>query len=228
MFNSKETTSEKAVQWVEDHAKIIRGHIRKYLPFAPYDQDDYLQNAYEAALVAVQIAKDRQIPFVACFWIVFRRRIAEVTPHPESRHHGGSQSPPMTICNSAGGGYWEFADKSDWFPPPQIDIDRLYLAVQDYLTEVERKVLSRALGIHGGREAIKEIARNLGCSPANVRQSLNRVYDRLARLVASRELDIRREDIEPRRLAVISGCSKAIPKHSTKLKFEEIHDYQIA
>jgi DNA-directed RNA polymerase specialized sigma24 family protein len=227
MINSKEPTSEEAVRWVQEHAKVIQGHVRKYLPFAPYDQDDYLQDAYEAALTAVQIAKDRQIPFAACFWIVFRRRITAVTPHPESRHRGGSKSPPMTICDFDSDKNWDFADKENG-ANSRIDIDRLYLTVRDYLTEVERKVLSRALGIHGGRQAIKEIARNLGCSPANVRQSLNRAYDRLARLVAARELDIRREDIEPRRLAVISGCSKAIPKHSTKLKFEEIYDYQIA
>lgn len=227
MINSKEPTSEEAVRWVQEHAKVIQGHVRKYLPFAPYDQDDYLQDAYEAALTAVQIAKDRKIPFAACFWIVFRRRITEVTPHPRSKHHGGSQTPPTTICDSDADNFWDLVDKREDFTP-QVDIDRLYLTIRDYLTEVERKVLSRALGIYGGRQAIKEIARNLGCSPANVRQSLNRVYDRLARLIASRELHIRKEDIEPRRLAVISGCSKAIPKHSTKLKFEEIHDYQIA
>lgn len=226
MFNNKETTSEEAVRWVDEHAKVIRGHIRKYLPFAPYDQEDYLQDAYEAALAAVQIAKERQVSFIACFWIVFRRRITEVTPNPESRHHGGSQSPPLTTCDSNKDSFWGFADKGG--DTHSIDIDRLYLSIQGHLTEVERKVLSLALGIHGGRQGIKEIARNLGCSPANVRQSLKRVYNRLARLAANRQLDIRPGDIETRRLAVITGLSKPTPKHSIKSKDKRIYGHQIA
>jgi len=64
MLNSKYPTNEEAIGWVNENAKTILGHIRKYLPFAPYDQEDYLQDAYEAALAAVQVARDRQVPFV--------------------------------------------------------------------------------------------------------------------------------------------------------------------
>ena len=227
MLNSKYPTNEEAIGWVNENTKPILGHIRKYLPFAPYDQEDYLQDAYEAALAAVQVARDRQVPFVACFWIVFRRRITEVTPHPESKHHGGSQSPPTTICDSDADNYWDFVDRQDR-SGLQIDIDRLYLLVRDHLTEAEKRVLSRALGIYGGRQAIKEIARSLGCSPANVRQLLNRAYLRLSRLVANRQLEIRQGDIEVRRLAVIAGLPKSMLKPSSKSEDGELHECQIA
>lgn len=227
MMKNKEPTSEEAVRWVTQNAKTILGHIRKYLPFGPYDQEDYLQDAYAAALAAVQIARDRHIPFVPCFWIIFRRRITEVTPHPESKHHGGSKSPPATICHSEDDRPWDFVDRQDK-SRSQIDIDRLYLLIQHHLTEAEKKVLSRALGIHGGRQAIREIARNLECSPANVRQSLNRVYRRLARLVANRQLTIQKADIEIRRLAVIDGLSRPTHQHLSKSRGNKIHEYRIA
>lgn len=226
-MNRRYLTSEEAVGWVNENAKTILGHIRKYLPFAPYDQEDYLQDAYEAALAAVQIARDRQVPFVACFWVVFRRRITEVTPHPESKHHGGSQSPPTTICDSDADSYWDFVDRQDG-SSLQLDIDRLYLLVRDHLTEAEKRVLSRALGIYGGRQGIKEIARSLGCSPANVRQLLNRAYHRLSCLVANRQLEIRQGDIDVRRLAVIAGLPKSMHKPASKSKDGDLHECQIA
>lgn len=204
MFEGKETTREEAIRWVDENANVIRRHVRKYLPFAPYDQDDYLQDAYEAALAAVQEAKKRKIPFIPCFWILFRRKVTEVTPHPESKHRGGSSSPPMSACYSER--YWQFGEEDDGDDlSAHIDFDRLYLAIREHLTEAERKILSRAIGVYGGQEGIKEIARNLGCSPANVRQALNRIYNRLSRLVANNALEIRRSDVETRRLTVITS-----------------------
>ena len=200
MFNGREITEKEAIRWVEDNAKIILGHIRKYLPFAPYDQEDYFQDAYEAALTAAQVSRDRQIPFIACFWIIFKRRITEVTPHPESKHHGGSQSPPKTICDpetEAHERFWSNAEIQEDVGE-RIDLDSLYLAIRGYLSKVEQRALSMALGIDGKPLGIKEISRNLGCSPANVRQSLNRAYKRLARLVAERKLNIRSGTFRPK------------------------------
>jgi hypothetical protein len=197
-------TMEDAVAWVDQNAKMIHGHTRKYLPFAPYDQEDFLQDAYEAALVAAKVSAERQIPFPACFWITFKGKISEVTPNPNSRRHAGSSSPPSTQCSSFEFFDWGFNPSGSLF---NIDIDRLYLIIRKHLTPAEDKILGLALGIREGRKAIREIARDLGCSPANVRQALNRTYRRLSNLVESGQLPIDLKDVEPRHLTTIFGTA---------------------
>ncbi len=197
-------TIEDAIAWVGRNTKIIQGHTRKYLPFAPYDQEDFLQDAYEAALEAVKISTERQIPFPACFWIIFKGKISEVTPHPNSNRHAGSSSPPSTACTTS-----EFFDwgSGPWETLCIVDIDRLYLAIRKHLTPVEDKILVLALGLREGRKGIREIGRELGCSPANVRQTLNRIYRRLSLLVEEGQLQIGFSDVETRHLTAINGTS---------------------
>ena len=67
-------TPEDAITWVDQNAKQIIGHSRKYLPFAPYDQEDFLQDAYEAALEATKVSTDRQVPFLPAFGFFSRPR----------------------------------------------------------------------------------------------------------------------------------------------------------
>lgn len=197
-------TTEEAVSWVNQNAKLIQGHTRKYLPFAPYDQEDFLQDAYEAALIAAKVSAERQIPFPACFWITFKGKISEVTPYPGSDRHAGSSSPPSTMCCSSEFFDWESGPSGSLF---NIDIDRLYLVIRTHLTPVEDKILGLALGIRDGRKAIREIAKDLGCSPANVRQALNRTYRRLSSLVERGQLQIHLKDVEPRHLTSVFGIA---------------------
>jgi hypothetical protein len=184
---------EDAISWVDQNAKQIIGHSRKYLPFAPYDQEDFLQDAYEAALEAVEVSMERQIPFPACFWVLFKGKVSAVTPNPGSKRNAGSCSPPRTICD-----FSDFAterlDPPDIVDPKEsvstIDVDRVYPLIREHLTSVEALTLEAVVGIHEGPMKIKEAARFLGCSPANIRQTLARAYSRISGLVESGELNI--------------------------------------
>lgn len=184
---------EEAIDWVDQNAKQILGHTRKYLPFAPYDQEDFLQDAYEAALEASKISEERQIPFPACFWVLFKGKISDVTPNPGSKRNAGSCSPPSTSCD-----WSDFStdvhEVGSIFDPSEslstIDIDQVYPLIRHYLTPAEDRVLELLLGIHEGPLKIREAARHLGCSPPNVRQTLNRVCSRISALVESGELNI--------------------------------------
>ncbi len=192
-------SSEEAIDWVDQNARQILGHARKYLPFAPYDQEDFRQDAYEAALEAARVSAERDIPFPACFWILFKGKISDVTPFPGSRRNAGSCSPPSTFCD-----WTDFSTKvfgqatsADACPSqPIVDIDQIYSFIRPYLTVVENQVLELIFGIHDGPMKIRETARHLGCSPANVRQTLNRVCNRLSLLVQSGELKIQLVDGE--------------------------------
>jgi len=184
---------EDAIAWVDRNAKQIAGHSRKYLPFAPYDQEDFLQDAYEAALEAAEVSVDRQIPFPACFWVLFKSKVSAVTPNPGSKRNAGSCSPPRTTCD-----FSDFAteklDPSDIFDPNEslstIDVDQVYPLIREHLTSVEKLTLEAVIGIHEGPMKIKEAARHLGCSPSNIRQTLARAYSRISGLVESGELNI--------------------------------------
>jgi hypothetical protein len=178
---------EDAILWVDQNVKQIQGHTRKYLPFAPYDQEDFLQDAYEAALEAVNVSADRQIPFPACFWILFKGKVSDVTPNPGSKRNAGSSSPPSTFCDWTDFSRDEFDqttmdDNAESLS--RIDIDKVYPLIRQYLTPVEERALELLLGIHDGPMKIREAARHLDCSPANIRQALNRVCNRLSALVA--------------------------------------------
>jgi len=184
---------EEAVAWVGKNAGMIRGRTRKFLPFVPYDREDFMQDAYEAALLAARVAAKTDLPFVPCFWVTLKNRISEVTPYPDSKRHAGSASPPVTLCATADFFEWE-EDAPERMG--LIDLDLLFEKVSDHLTVVERRILSLALGLEGGRMGIKEVARELNCTPANVRQALNRSYRRLARLVEAGDLEIQMKDVE--------------------------------
>jgi len=179
-------TTEEAIAWVDENAGKIQGHIWKYMPFAPYDQDDFLQSAYEAAILAAKVSAEREIPFPPCFWVTFKSKIAEVTPYPNGARHEGSSSPPSTLCSSS--------DFIDWEADPSkdhllIDMDQLYRIISRHLTPAEDEILSMAIGLQEGRRAIREIAWELGCSSANIRQRLNHIYARLSDLVTKGQLN---------------------------------------
>jgi len=185
-------TAEAAIAWVDQNIKQIAGHSRKYLPYAPYDQEDFLQDAYEAALEAATVSTERQVIFPACFWNLYKGKLAAVTPNPESKSKSGSTSPPRKLCDSSAFTSKRFAQEDNTChlePLFTIDVDQAYPFVRDYLTPKEEQILEALLGIHGGTMKIKEAARHLECTPANVRQALNRSCRRISSLVASGELD---------------------------------------
>ena len=185
-------TAEDAIEWVDQNAKKIAGHSRKYLPYAPYDQEDFLQDAYEAALEAAKVSMDRQIFFPACFWNLYKGKISAVTPNPVSKSKAVSSAPSLAYCDSFDFTSKQFAQEDNTCHLESqfnINIDQAYPFVRDHLTAKEEQILEPLLGIHGGTMKIKEAARHLECSPANVRQALNRACQRISTLVASGELD---------------------------------------
>ena len=190
---------EEAIDWVDQNTKQIIGHAKKYLPFAPYDRDDFLQDAYEAALEASGVSNERQISFPACFWIVFKGKISDVTPNPDSKRNGGSHSPPSNFCDWSDFSM-ESAVPNDILDLPEslsvIDIDRVYPLIRQHLTRAENRILEVLFGIHDGPMKIREAARHLGCSPPNVRQALNRACSRMTSLVGNGELNIQVIDDE--------------------------------
>ncbi len=75
-----------AVQWVDRNVKKIKGRAAKFLRYSPYDMEDFLQQAYATALVAVDISQAREVPFEACFWILFSAESRMMASNPATRN----------------------------------------------------------------------------------------------------------------------------------------------
>lgn len=199
--------TDDAIAWVNAHRGMIISKARRLENFTPYERADYLQDAYEAAILATSVAQEKQLAFEACFWTLFRRQIAIITPNPLSPRHSGCTSPVTTHCR-------EVDTVSERLSAPHQeksphDVERLYLAVREHLSEIERKVWVLALGVtRKGRLNNYEIAKELGCSVPNVRQAISRVVTRVARMVEEGRLEISPADIESRHLSVINGLAK--------------------
>ena len=200
-------TAEDAVKWVGQNKGLFVTLAGKYLPFTPYDREDFVQDAYEAAIVAACVAEKKKLPFEACFWTVFNQAVRNVVPNPFSSRHSGSASPVSTLCDDVE--EHSATLQSTEVDKPWHDVDRLYLAICEFLSDSEKRVWTRALGITlKGRMSNYEIAEDLGCSAANVRQAIQRVIVRLSKQVKAGVLHLSLASVEARHLAVVSGQTK--------------------
>jgi RNA polymerase sigma factor (sigma-70 family) len=169
-----------AIEWVKSNAGRIWRKVENYRIYSPYENKDYLQEAYLSALVAVHRSAAKGISFEPAFWTIFREQLGKMTPHPESS--SGSSSIPSHLCDDE----IETVDILLEEQGHEPDIEAIYCKVNRYLTKRERQVLCLALGItHEGRLSNYEIASHLGCRESNVRDALNKALKRVRELVRS-------------------------------------------
>jgi RNA polymerase sigma factor (sigma-70 family) len=181
-----------AIDWVRNNEDKIRRKIENYRIFSPYEELDYLQEAYLSAFVAVQRSNGKGIPFVSAFWTIFKERIGKMTPNPGNR--SGSNSIPSHLCDFG----IESIDVAQGEQLRAPDIEMIFNKVCRYLTTREQRVLCLALGItYEGHLSNYEIAYHLGCRESNVRDALNKAFGRIRDLVRMGRInpeELRRRD----------------------------------
>ena len=171
---------QQAMEWVNDHKSAIRSYIAKYRNFSPYEECDYMQEAFEAAMIAAVRSRQKHLNFEAAFWKVFRNQISVITPSPGTLTHG-SNSVPSHLCTDD---LTEISGKRAKRKLKQPDTEVIFNSVCHLLTEKEQQVLYLSLGIGmEGKMSNYEIADHLGCVVSNVRETLNRSLDRIKTLV---------------------------------------------
>lgn len=169
-----------AIEWVRSNARRIWRKAENYRIYSPYDNEDYLQEAYLSALVAVNRSAAKGIGFEPAFWTIFKEQLGKMTPHPESS--SGSSSIPSHLCDIE----IETVDILLEERGGEPDIEAIYCKINRYLTKREQQVLCLALGItHEGRLSNYEIAKLLGCRESNVRDAMNKALERVRELVRS-------------------------------------------
>lgn len=99
--------TEDLYGWVGERMARIRGHARKYLAYSPYEMDEFVQQAYETALLAREDCLRRGAPAdIACFekmfWSSFRIACLRMTythgkkaviSHEEYQESGDENAP---------------------------------------------------------------------------------------------------------------------------------------
>ncbi len=180
---------DRAFAWVNENEAVIKGYIAKYRNFSPYEECDYMQEAFESAFIAANRCSEKKIKFEAAFWKVFRSQISVITPAPDILTHG-SNSIPSHVCSDD---LTYVAENSAKGIQKEPDIEAIFQSVRHHLTEKEQQILYWALGIgREGKLSNYEIADRLGCVVSNVRDILSRSLDRIKSLVEKGSIDPKR------------------------------------
>lgn len=172
---------QHAAEWVKHNESIIKGFIAKYRNFSPYEECDFMQEAFVAAMIATLRTQQKGIAFEAAFWVIFKDQVSVITPHPDVKTHG-SNSVPSHLCT----GDLELVANKQAQRHRQLDIEPIYNAICHVLTDKERYVLSFSLGLGcEGKLSNREIAHRLGCVESNVRDIFQRAMNRIRSQVLS-------------------------------------------
>ncbi len=177
----------EAVDWVRENEATITNLIARFCKFSPYEEHDFMQDAFESALIAVLRSETKKITFEAAFWQIFRNRITAVTPNPDSRH--GSNSVPTHLCTVD----FDLTSIPQSESRPGPDIEAIFNAICRHMTKREQRVFSLALGITDeGAFTNYEIAKLLECTVVNVRDAQVKAIKRIKCLVGKGRINPKR------------------------------------
>ena len=176
-------TVQDAIHWVDNHLRIIKKQARTFAQYTPYDPDDYIQNAYEAAIIASATIRDDD-DFEGYFWTIFRRIASSITPNPSSTtSFSCSSSPPRAFCQEMTEEVKNelvfISEHEEKTNPP---IEKIFLSISNFLTTREKQVWRNVLEIGGGRDLINEVASKEDCSPQNIRNTINRSLKKIRKI----------------------------------------------
>lgn len=90
-------TLESVYDWVQCNAGAIINATKVNLDSSPYDRDDLIGYAHEAAIIAVFTSRESEgLMFEQAFWKIYRTKIREAFFYHDN--HRSSQSVPSHFC----------------------------------------------------------------------------------------------------------------------------------
>lgn len=175
----------EAIDWVKSNEGLIKKTLGKYYMYSPYEEDDYMQDAFESAMVAVIKSQGKEISFESAFWQDFRKNLSLVTPNMNSSRYG-SNSVPSYLCLED----VDVAAIAQREITQEFDLEAIFKKIRRHLTSREKAVFALALGLtEKGTLTSYEIAECLRCSPANAREAFCKAIERIKRLVGEGVID---------------------------------------
>ncbi len=74
-----DVSDEELLHWVRENLPKIKGHAKKYLSYSPYELEEFVQQAYEAAVRACERSLRMGATFEKIFWSSFRIACIKMT-----------------------------------------------------------------------------------------------------------------------------------------------------
>ena len=175
----------EAIDWVRKNEGLIKKNLGKYYMYSPYEEDDYMQDAFESAMVAVLKCQGKQISFESAFWQNFRKNLSLVTPNMNTSRYGSNSVPSFLCLEDV-----DIAAIAQREVTQELDLEAIFKKIRRHLTHRERAVIALALGFtEKGMLTSYEIAKCLRCSPANAREAFCKAIERIKRLVGEGAID---------------------------------------
>lgn len=168
-----------AVRWVSLNVGRIRKYARKYKKYSPYDEEDYVSAANEAALIAAQRTDDAYT-FSRMFWICFKDTLRSFVPNPGVPKW--SASIPSYLCSP------DIPTDIPQVRPDCLDFttESIFISLRDYLPEKDWELLYLSSGLSlNGQMTPAEVGVKLGCSRQNVKNVLKRCLKDIQQLIES-------------------------------------------
>ena len=183
--------SDAAIKWVQDNEQIIRGYLWKMQTqsLSPYDDNDFLQDAYIVALKTIKVVHDASSTrFGQVFWNKFKTAIGETVPkfcRDETKRRirsSESQSVPSSF-------YIEINDVTELLEiiKGECHITHrsiVFTWISPALTHDEQKMLGLYAGFEPeGTMSIREIAEKLKTPRTTVRYRLTSAQKKINSLL---------------------------------------------
>jgi len=162
---------DEAIEWVDRYRPLLEKVIQRESSGLGVEPEDYLQDAYEAAVISAKILDEKRGAFSTIFWKILRRRTKRL-----------SRSVELKDCDEYQDHLFYRFGKSTQDPEEALQEDsssdrrdEILAEFLDCLTGNERDVVAAVIGYSGSKMSSQEAAAYLGITPGAVSQIINRV-----------------------------------------------------
>ena len=200
---------DHAAQYVRAWKRSIEGYARKFVPFSPYEKEDFMNEAYLAAFNALARILLRGIPdqFDRYFWTELKRLYCKMATDPSQRDVLGSDGngAPCIFKEYSDNGAQENCtlDQSVSFDPEEIFVaaeneeadvrrDGVIQKALSAMTPKQRQVWEILLGSNGNIPKLQDIGASLGISRQRVQALRDRGLQRVRKHFKVRECDLKK------------------------------------
>ena len=195
-----EISEEELLHWVRANLPKIKGHAKKYLSYSPYELEEFIQQAYEAAVRACGRSPRMGASFEKIFWSTFRIACIKMTYtqgekidvfHEEFREFGDEEEAATRVpAEYRTNGKVVFGAMDDDCRDPLEIIDSMSpqeqkIAVSQVLALMDQRE-RRAWEFHFQGYSVRETAKLMGVTRQRVQSLLKRGLRRARKQLSKR------------------------------------------
>lgn len=165
---------DEAIAWVDKYRPLLEKRLQKVVHALPYDLEDYIQDAYETALISERISARNGLSLSSVFWIILKRWKRRASVSIAVNDCEEYQEENLYQIRSSIPDPEEELLMKETFPDHRY---KFLLEFMDVLSQNERNVLTSVMGLSGRKLSYRETAAFLGIT----RGAISQIVDRIAK-----------------------------------------------